>query len=142
MRSDMKRFFSLGKPRKNGSALRASPHYSIILRLTRYYYGEKLSDYLSLYQRSPTPQIENHPLWDQKSSLFLQKTSVSVFIVVVVVVVDVVILTLTRIIKSVITGQAPVTLELRNTPGKNTNKPKVVHSYITADAIDVSTRNI
>ena len=30
----------------------------------------------------------------------------------------VVVLTLTRIIKSVATGQAPVTLELRNTPGK------------------------
>ena len=43
----------------------------------------------------------------------------------------VVVLTLTRIIKSVITGQAPVTLELRNTPipqGKHTNKPKVVHA--------------
>ena len=38
--------------------------------------------------------------------------------VVVVVVVVVVVLTLTRIIKSVVTGQAPVTLELRNTPGK------------------------
>ena len=33
-------------------------------------------------------------------------------------VVVVVVLTLTRIIKSVLTGQAPVTLELRNTPGK------------------------
>ena len=32
-----------------------------------------------------------------------------------------VVLTLTPTIKSVITGQAPVTLELRNTPGKNTN---------------------
>ena len=30
----------------------------------------------------------------------------------------VVVLTLTRIMKSVVTGQAPVTLELRNTPGK------------------------
>ena len=30
----------------------------------------------------------------------------------------VVVLTLTRIIKSVVTGQAPVTLELRNAPGK------------------------
>ena len=35
-----------------------------------------------------------------------------------VVVVVVVVLKLTRIIKSVVTGQAPVTLELRNTPGK------------------------
>ena len=47
-----------------------------------------------------------------------------VLVVVVVVVVDVVVvvvdlvLMLTRIIKSVVTGQAPVTLELRNTPGK------------------------
>ena len=39
-------------------------------------------------------------------------------------VVVVVILTLTRTIKSVVTGQAPVTLELRNTPGKNTHNPR------------------
>ena len=56
----------------------------------------------------------------------------------------VVVLTLTRIMKSVVTGQAPVTLELSNTPGKNTHntQPKVVHAYITADAIHASTRNI
>ena len=36
----------------------------------------------------------------------------------------VVVLTLTRIIKSVVTGQAPVTLELRNTLGKNTDNPR------------------
>ena len=36
----------------------------------------------------------------------------------------VVVLTLTRIIKSVVTGQAPVTLELRSTPGKNTHNPR------------------
>ena len=59
----------------------------------------------------------------------------------VVVVVVVVVLTLTCIIKSVVTGHAPVTLEPRNTPGKNTNKPKVVHAYITADAIHASTGN-
>ena len=41
----------------------------------------------------------------------------------------VVVLTLTRIIKSVVTGQAPVTLELRNTPGKTHTQPKVVHAY-------------
>ena len=40
------------------------------------------------------------------------------------VVVVVVVLTLTRIIKSVVTRQAPVTLELRNTPGKNTHNPR------------------
>ena len=64
------------------------------------------------------------------------------FGVVVVVVVVVVVLTLTRIIKSAVTGQAPVTLELRNTPGKK-HKPKVVHEYITAaDLVHASTRNI
>ena len=35
-----------------------------------------------------------------------------------------VVLTLPRIVKSVVTGQAPVTMELRNTPGKNTNNPR------------------
>ena len=60
----------------------------------------------------------------------------------------VVVLTLTRIIiKSVVTGQAPVTLELRITPGKNTNNPRwythiYIYIYITADAIYASTRNI
>ena len=50
----------------------------------------------------------------------------------------VVVLTLTRIIKSVVTGRAPVTMELRNTLGKNTNDPR----WYTADAIHASTRNI
>ena len=36
----------------------------------------------------------------------------------------VVVLTSTRIIKSVITGQAPVTLEQRNTPGKKHKQTK------------------
>ena len=36
----------------------------------------------------------------------------------------VVVLTLIRTIKSVVTGQAPVTLEMRNTQGKNTNNPR------------------
>ena len=40
------------------------------------------------------------------------------------VVVDVVVLTLTRMIKYVVTGQAPVTMELRNTLGKNTSNPR------------------
>ena len=39
----------------------------------------------------------------------------------------VVVLTLTRIIKSAVTGQAPVTLELRNTLGEK-HKPKAVHA--------------
>ena len=36
----------------------------------------------------------------------------------------VVVLTLTCIMKSVVIGQAPVTLELRNTPGENTHSPR------------------
>ena len=50
-------------------------------------------------------------------------------VVVVVIVVVVVVLTLTRIVKSVVTGQAPVTPELRNTPGKKHTQPKVVLCY-------------
>ena len=38
--------------------------------------------------------------------------------------------TLTRIIKSVVPGQAPVTLENKNTRGKKENKPNAVHVYI------------
>ena len=55
----------------------------------------------------------------------------------------VVVLALTRIIYSVATGQAPVTLELRNTQGKK-YKPKVVRAYIyiTADAIHASATNM
>ena len=51
-------------------------------------------------------------------SLYNAIASVSLAVVVVVV------LTLTRITKSVVTGQAPVTLELRNTPGKSINNPR------------------
>ena len=51
---------------------------------------------------------------------------VDIVVVVLVVLVDIVVvvftLLLTRITKSVVTGQAQVTLELRNTPGKNTNQ--------------------
>ena len=56
-------------------------------------------------------------------------------------VIVVVVLTSTRIIKSVVAGQAPVTLELRNTPRRK-HELKVVHAYITADAIHASARNI
>ena len=48
----------------------------------------------------------------------------------------VVVLTFTRIIKSVVTGQAPVTLELRNTPGKKHTQTKggtrIVYTVVTA----------
>ena len=55
----------------------------------------------------------------------------------------VVVLVLTRIIESVVTGQAPVTLELKNTPGKKHKQTKGgTRIYITADAIHASTRNI
>ena len=51
----------------------------------------------------------------------------------IIVVVVVVVLTLTRIIKSVVTGQAPVTLELRNTLGKKHEQTKggtrIYHSW-------------
>ena len=60
--------------------------------------------------------------------------------IVVVFVVVIVVLILTRIIKSVVTGQPPVTLEWRNVPGQNNTKQKVVHAYITADAIHTSAR--
>ena len=60
--------------------------------------------------------------WSLFPFAFLQ-IKLAIFQLVVVVVV-VVVLTLTRIIKSVVTGQAPVTLELSNTLGKNTNNPR------------------
>ena len=66
------------------------------------------------------------------------------FVVVVVVVVFLTLLT-ARIIKSVVTGQGPVTLAVRNTPGKNTHKPKkggTLIVFITGDAIHASTRNV
>ena len=44
--------------------------------------------------------------------------------VVVVVIVVIVVLTLTRVIKSVVTGQVPVTLKPRNTPGKEHKQTK------------------
>ena len=72
-------------------------------------------------------------------------TTVTVYMmkIFVVVVVVVVALTLTRIIKAMVTGQASVTLEWRNTPRKKAQtKPKVVHAYAIADAIHASARKI
>ena len=48
----------------------------------------------------------------------LRMLDVLVVVVVVVVVAAAAVLALTRIIKSVVTGQAPVTLASRSTPGK------------------------
>ena len=58
----------------------------------------------------------------------------------VVVVVVVVVLTFTRIIKSVLTGQTPVTLKWENTQGEQKSKSKVVHVCIIADASRTSTQ--
>ena len=44
---------------------------------------------------------------------------------------DVVVLTLTRIIKSVVTGQAPVTLEWRNTSGKKHKQNQKWYTHIS-----------
>ena len=68
--------------------------------------------------------------------LMVAPVSAMMAVVVVVVVVIVAVLTLTRIIKSVVTGQARVTLEgqarvtleWRNTPRRK-HKPKVAHAY-------------
>ena len=58
-----------------------------------------------------------------------------VVVVVVVVAVVVVLIIITLIIKLVVTGQAPVTLEWRDTPRKtNTNKSNSGVAYIIADA--------
>ena len=57
-------------------------------------------------------------------------------------VVVVVVLTLTRIIKSVVTGQAPVHSGAEEYPREKHTQPKVVHAYITADAIHASARII
>ena len=62
------------------------------------------------------------------------------------VLVVVVVLALTRIIKSVVTGQAPVALELRNTPRKKHKQikgGKLLYAYdITADVLHANTRNM
>ena len=58
------------------------------------------------------------------------------------VVVVVVLTLLTRIIKCVVTEQTPVTLWIGAIRQENTNKPKVVHAYIIADAIHASARKI
>ena len=54
-------------------------------------------------------------------------------------------ITLTRTIKPMVTGQAPVTLEWKNTPGKKhkqTKKGGRRIDYIVGEAINSSNRNI
>ena len=85
---------------------------------------------------SPAPRMFFRTCADESGAMLRFKSS---FIVVH----DIVVITLTRTIKSVVTGQAPVTLEWRNTPRKKTlTKPKVVHAYIIADATNASARAI
>ena len=64
--------------------------------------------------------IRDSPMYERCRILGIGKLVFSVIVVVVV-------LALTRIIKSVVSGQAPVSLELRNTPGKNTNQRWYTH---------------
>ena len=54
-----------------------------------------------------------------------------------------VVLTLTRIIKSVVTGQAPVTLELRNTPTqrKQTKSKHVLHGLLAVAPSNATLRS-
>ena len=63
---------------------------------------------------------------------------VVVVVVFVVVLAVALVLTLTPLIKSVITGQAPVTLELRNPPGIQIAQTKVIHVYLIAEASHAS----
>ena len=64
-----------------------------------------------------------HDVWQA-----IRKSSVELNCIVLISPV-VVVLTLTRMIKSVVTGQAPVSLEMENTLNKNPSKPKVVHAW-------------
>ena len=69
-----------------------------------------------------TPDFEWY--WKSKLNTCGRRLSRVSAPLVVVVVVVVVVITFTCVIKSVVTGQATVTLELRNTRGKNTNNPR------------------
>ena len=86
-------------PNCSSSALSSTYEYNVM-------YLKPIPDAMN-YVQLPYPCMVLHmPLYDGCKLLSL--------------IVVVVVLTLTRIITSVVTGQAPVTLELRNTPGKNT----------------------
>ena len=65
----------------------------------------------------PEPAFELH-------AKYYTRGPAQYMVVVVVVIVVVVVRTLSRIIKSVVTEQAPVTLELRNTQGKKHKQTK------------------
>ena len=54
----------------------------------------------------------------------------------------VVVLTITRIVKSVVTGQVFSHSGAEEYPRGKRTQPKAVHAHITADAIHASTRNI
>ena len=76
----------------------------------------------------------------------LAKKAASRFSTAIVVIVVVVVLTLTRILKSVVTGQAPVTLELRNTYSStavlpHTNRLEEEHKNYKIDSTDDKKRD-
>ena len=73
-------------------------------------------------------------------AVFVVAVVVVLVVAAVVVVVVFVVVTFTRIISSVVTGQAQVPLEWKNTTGKNTSKPKAVHAYIIAEAVHASAK--
>ena len=58
------------------------------------------------------------------------------------VVVGVVVLTLTRIVKHEVTGQAPVTLGWKSTSGNIQTKQNVIHAHNIADPIHASARKL
>ena len=78
--------------------------------------------------------VDSDAQWTALTTLIHLSKALTAFEICQVVVV---VLTVTRTIKSVVTGQAPLTMELRNIAGKK-HKPMVVHAYITADAYKVS----
>ena len=87
-------------------------------------------------------QVCLNPAWENAMSV--TSTSPEIFTVfVVVVVVVIVVSTLTGIVKSVVTEQAPVTLEWKNTPGTNpTHQKWYVHVCIIAEPSHAPTKTI
>ena len=94
--------------------------------------------YVSLLAPGKTDYTAYHP---RKTTTYM----LHVVPITIVVVVVVVVLTLTRIINSVVTGQAPTSHSgAEEYPREKHKQPNVVryHAYITAYAIHASTRNI
>ena len=66
--------------------------------------------------------------------------AVAVVVILLLLLLSLLLLRLSRVIKSVSTGQAPVILEWKNTPRKNTKQTKGGKSYIIAEAVHASTK--